>query len=462
MTSTTAVPPLAVAEDAVLDSELSDAAQESPVADEEEKTPPADELPPIPNIFKDSVSAARWADMTVVARAVHINIGSRSMRNIHRQEAKKSLVRQQDLEDKETRASVAAAETAATHATQQASAAVRRRNDLRSQFEAAERAAREALSAVDACDAELAAEERRAATLLAKRRRTDHRGRPIPRQPLPSPHLRCSASRSASPSPPELDQAPSLSSGGAVSAYTPEGGAYVYDNDRKVVDGVFLDVLITDFASYPMPSFTVEHELEVKACAAALARVTDANPFATLEDVLTHTVAVADTDHWSVSSDGYCLLMALRSAHYSDTSAAQWPRPPSVTTASVGEGGGGCGTAQGTRDSDLQRALNQGLSSRRNDGRNGGSSRNAGRRDGDRAGCSGRQSRQNSGNSRVHRKTRRGRGGGTSRNEDERRPTIVNTEETTWPQGSETHRSRDWRRSTIINTDETTWPPDML
>ena len=99
MTSNTVMPSWLELEEAMMNPEFSDDAQDSSVADEE--APPPDDIPPIPNIFKDTVSATKWADMSVVARAVHIEIGSRSMRNIQRQEAKKSLVRQQEMEDKE-------------------------------------------------------------------------------------------------------------------------------------------------------------------------------------------------------------------------------------------------------------------------------------------------------------------------------------------------------------------------
>ena len=373
MTSNTVMPSWLELEEAMMNPEFSDDAQDSSVADEE--APPPDDIPPIPNIFKDTVSATKWADMSVVARAVHIEIGSRSMRNIQRQEAKKSLVRQQEMEDKEIRAIIAVTTAASDHATQQASAAVRHRDDLRKQYATAELAASEAARAVEARCAELAAEERRATALLAKRRHTERHGHLIPRQPLASPHLR-SASRSPSPPPPELDQAPS--SVCTVSAHTPEGSPYVYENDRQEGDSAFLGVLITDFASCSQPSFRVDEACEVKAAAAGLACVTDDSPFATLKDVLDH--AVADPDSLSISAGGYRLVMALRSAHRSAISEVDWPRPPSVTTTLVGGDGQVYDTAERIRSAALRRALNQELSSRRDSDRTGGSNRDADRR----------------------------------------------------------------------------------
>ena len=358
---------------------------------------PPDDLPPIPYFFKDSVSASEWAEMSVVARAVHINIGSRSMRNVQRQEAQRSLVRQQEIEDKESRAAISVATTVAAHMTQRASAAVKHRDDLLRQYEAAERAASEAARAVNASVAELAAEERRATALTTKRRRSERHGHPIPRQPLASPHLR-SPSRSASPPPPELHQTPP--SGGAVSAHTPEGGAYVYENDRQEGDSAFLDILITDWASYEQVSFSVNDARAVKAAAAALAYLMVDDPDATLEDVMRHVVA--DSYFPAIAAAARRLLMALRSAHR-NVSEVDWPRPPSVTTPLVGENGRVPDTAKRIGSSDRSAlALDQELSCRRGGGPTGGSIRHADRRDGGRTGSSlrhadrrnGRQSRQ--------------------------------------------------------------------
>lgn len=405
MTSNTVMPSWEELSEAMHNPEFSDASKNTSVSDEEGALPP-DDLPPIPIIFKGSVSAAKWADMSVVARAMHINIAARSMRRVQQQEAKKSLVRQQEMEDKEAHANIAAAAIAAARATQQASTAVHHRDELLRQYDIAERAASESARAADACIAELAAEERRAAALLVKRRRTERRGPPIPRQPPVSPHLR-SPSRSASPPPPELDQAPS--SGGAVSTHTPEGGAYVYEDDRQEGDSAFLGVLLSEFACHRQVLFLVNDACAVEAAAAALAYVTEDNPFTTLNDVLDH--AVADPDFPAISAGGHRLLMALRSAHRHAISEVTWPRLPSVTTTLVGEGGQVHDAVEGIRPS-APSARDQDFSSRRGSGLTGGFFRQADRRDGGRTGCSPRHADRRDGRKRQ---SSRGKGQRNSR-----------------------------------------------
>lgn len=430
MTSNTVMPSWEELSEAMHNPEFSDASKDSPVADEEGALPP-DDLPPIPSIFKDSVSAAKWAGMSVVARAMHFNIASRSMRRIQRQEAKKSFVRQQEMEDKEAHANIAVAAIAAARAAQQASAAVHHRDELLRQYDIAERAASESARAADECAAELAAEERRADALLAKRRRTERRGPPIPRQLPASPHL-SSPSRSASPPPPKLDQA-LASSAGAVSMHTPEGGAYVYENDRQEGDSAFLGVLLSKFASHRQVLFSVNDACAVEAAAAALAYVTEDNPFATLKDVLDH--AVADPDFPAISAGGHRLLMALRSAHRHAISEVTWPRLPSVTTTLVGEEGQVHDTVEGIHPS-APRALDQDFSSRRGKGLTGGFFRQADRRDGGRTGFSPRHADRRDGSKRQPsrgkgQRNSRGRGRKRGGRQSGKRSSAGNTDYTT-------------------------------